>query len=237
MKQYKLSISILLLISILVSQANAGMNIYWNPVTKDSYWNLDQIIWLEQKAPTTFWAEYWLWSDTSKGVSATTGAYMGLQTNGNFFNNLPSGELAIFSVWNATGAKGYNCGKFSGEGEGYSCRIPFSIYINTIYRYRIWQVDSDSTGQWWGAWILDGHTGEDKYIGSIRINSSYKLSVPQNFVEYFGSYLPCNKLPISITNWKPPTLNNGQYQSTNAGSDESCAGNVVPQNYYRGVAK
>lgn len=134
MGQYKLSILIILIISILASQANAGMNIYWNPVTKDNYWNLDQIIWLEQKASTTFWAEYWLWTDMSKGSTASTGAYVGLQTNGTFYKGLPSGELAIFSVWNATGARGYNCGKFSGEGEGYSCRLPLSVYVNTLYR-------------------------------------------------------------------------------------------------------
>jgi hypothetical protein len=228
---YKL-IPILML--MLISTAS-GMNIYWNPVTKDNYWNLDQNIWLEQKAPTTFWAEYWLWTNMKTGTSTATGAYMGLQTNGSFFNGLPSGELAIFSVWNATGARGFNCGKFSGEGEGYSCRIPLSIYVNTLYRYRIWQVDSDSTGQWWGAWVLDGHTGEDKYIGSIRTNSSYRLSVPQNFVEFFGPNLQCSLRPVSIINWGEPTLNNGQYRSKYSMFDKSCTGNVAPQNYYKGI--
>lgn len=216
-------------ILVLASQANA-MYVYWNSSAKDTFWNLDQIMWIEKKVPTTFWAEYWLWQNSS------TGAYMGLQTNGTFFNGLPSGELAIFSVWNATGAQGFNCGKFSGEGVGYSCRVPFSIYTNTLYRYRIWIVGKDNLGLWWGAWILDGHTGNDVYIGSIRINAS-SLSVPQDFTEYFGPYIPCSQAAkkSSIAVWAPPTLNNGQYQSTYAGFGQSCSDIVTPQNYYRGV--
>jgi hypothetical protein len=236
MRQIYITISVFLVL-ILASQANAGINTYWNPVTKDNCWNLDQTIWLEQKAPTTFWAEYWLWTNMTTGNLADTGAYVGIQTNGTFYNGLPPGELAIFSVWNASGARGYNCGKFSGEGNGYSCRIPLPIYVNTLYRLRIWGIDSDSIGQWWGAWILDGHTGDDKYIGSIRINSSYRLSVPQNFVEYFGPYLSCSQRPVSIIDWVPPALNNGQYHSTYARFNDDCTGNIFPQNYYRGVGQ
>src|SRR2546430_17704647 len=62
-----------------------------------------------------FWShQFWL-------VGGEAG-YAGLQTSG----SEPTGKIAIFSVWEALGGEGPDyAAPFSGEGSGFSVRIPF----------------------------------------------------------------------------------------------------------------
>ncbi len=209
-------------------QQNANLYAYWNYHGANGFWNTDQIMWVEQKASATFWAQYWTWPDGSNG------GYIGLQTNG-----AAGGDTGIFSLWNANAASGPSCGQFSGEGNGYSCRLSFPIYTNTQYRYRVWRLNSDAGGQWWGAWIYDSRSGQDVYIGSIRVPGSRTLmAVPMNFTEYFGNAVACNQVPVSIVDWTQPASNsqgNGAYQYYSAYSSwtkGACTGgSATAKNY------
>ena len=96
------------------------------------YWNVDQQMKVEQRAPATYWAMLWNWQGASHG------GYLGLQTNGNRLDGT-TGDTAIFSLWDANAASGPNCGTFGGEGSGYSCRLAYPIAANRYYRYRVWR--------------------------------------------------------------------------------------------------
>ena len=226
MKQIRKLISIfLILISGILVFTSPG-SAAWVSWKSDgnNFWNTDQTMWIEQKASHTFWAQQWSFN--------TVPAYMGLQTDGNFFNGLPSGELAIFSVWNATDASGFNCGKFSGEGEGYSCRVPFEIYNNTLYMFRVWKLESDPVGQWWGAWVRDGRTNDGVFIGAIRANTSdIGMSTPVDWTECFDPS-PCN----SVADWTQPVfdyIGNGKYMYSSIldGTGNDRNGIVIPRDF------
>lgn len=190
------------------------------------YWNVDQVVTVATKARSTYWAQLWTWKGSSDG------GYLGLQTNGARFNG-STGDLAIFSLWNATGRRGPNCGTFGGEGSGMSCRVAYPFKTGRSYRLRVWRLDADTTGQWWGAWIQDTRTGTDTYIGALRVDRSRTLMTGvQNFVEYFGSSVRCNAVPKSTATWTQPAANsrgNGVYQYgsryvATSGDRGSCTG-------------
>jgi hypothetical protein len=100
---------------------NANIYAFWNFGSATGFWNIDQRVQITKKAPSSYWAMLW-------GFTATPneGGYMGLQTDGTRFNG-SRGDTAIFSLWNANAASGSNCGTFSGEGSGYSCRLAYRI--------------------------------------------------------------------------------------------------------------
>lgn len=200
----------------LATQANAdqAQNAYYYSHWKfagahSGYWNVDQQMRIERKARATYWAQVWNW------VGSSDGGYLGLQTNGTRFNGTP-GDTAIFSLWNANAASGPSCGQFDGEGNGYSCRRAYPISTSPYYRYRVWRLDADSGGQWWGAWIQNLATGRDTYIGAIRVASARRtMTNVQNFVEYYGKAVPCNRVPVSKVVWTQPAANSqggGYYQ-------------------------
>lgn len=184
--------------------------------TGSNYWNVDQYMMIERKGASTFWALQWFWSG---GVP--DGGYVGLQTGGTL------GETGIFSIWNATAASGPNCATFGGEGVGYSCKVAYPINVNRWYRYRVWRLNADTLGQWWGAWITDTSTGVETWIGSIRAPSgAVGTATPSNFEEYFGTAVACNAVPRSIVNWTQPAFNSlgggvYQYGSSYAGSSNN----------------
>lgn len=173
----------------------------WNYSGSSRIYNVDQTLYVVNKARSTYWAMDWAWSNTS----ASSGGYMGVQTNGNR-NDGSTGDTALFSLWNANGSRGSNCGAFGGEGTGLSCRLPYTIYGDgTSYRLRLWRLESDAQGQWWGAWIKDSRRG-DKKIGELRVpNSASTVAHANNFAEYYGSRLTCDTVPESMVNWGQPT--------------------------------
>lgn len=189
---------------------NANIYTHWNfSGASIGYWNVDQQMRVEAKATATYWSLFWRWTTSSDG------GYMGLQTNGSRFDG-STGETAIFSLWNATAASGPSCRSFGGEGTGYSCRLAYTFSTNRFYRYRVWILNKDSVGQWWGAWIQDTTTGVDTYIGSIRVAATRtRITGVMNFVEYFGTAVACGSVPRSQALWTQPAANhlgNGVYE-------------------------
>jgi uncharacterized protein DUF3472 len=74
-----------------------------------------------------FWShQFWL-------VGGEAG-YVGLQTVG----SEPTGKIAIFSIWDAVSADGPAfVSRFTGEGEGFSVRIPFEWEVGSTYELRV----------------------------------------------------------------------------------------------------
>jgi Domain of unknown function (DUF3472) len=180
---------------------NAHIYNFWDFNGATGFWNVDQHLWIGRKAPYSFWASTWAWSNSQSG------GYIGLQTNGLRFDG-SKGDTAIFSAWNATSASGPSCGTFGGEGTGYSCRLAYTINPGRYYRLRVWRLNADSFGQWWGGWIKDEYTGTERYIGKIRVSRSYvRMGTPRNFSEYFGSAVSCDSVPVSIVYWTQPAAN------------------------------
>ena len=211
MKKYittlKISVISLMIMILLTGIVNATVIYYNQP--NNGYWNIDQNLWIEQKAPTTFWAIYFDFA------GKTYGGYHGLQTT-------VTGDKALFSIWNATaaspftGIEGTGCNTFSGEGVGYHCYLPINITPHTVYKLRVWILNSDQYGQWWGAWVINGTT--ENFVGQIRTNiSNTRLKDSRDFTEYYGSYSYCNQIPRSIVDWQVPSFNNkestGAYSS------------------------
>jgi hypothetical protein len=215
---------------------NAHIYSYWN-WSGSGFWNVDQNLRIDRKAPATYWAEMVNFSGGGSG-------YLGLQTNGTRFDG-SNGDTAIFSIWNASGSRGPSCGRFAGEGTGLSCRIPYSPAEGNMYRLRIWRLEADSVGQWWGAWVKSQASGIERYIGSIRAPLGVtSIRDTMNFVEYFGSQVPCNRVPISRVLWTQPAANSGSGGSYQYGSSYRSAyfgpcttGSAAPTNlgWTRGV--
>ncbi len=211
----------------------ANLYAFWDFRGATGFWNVDQHVRIGRKARYSYWAQNWTWTN------ADFGGYIGLQTDGVRFNNT-TGDTAIFSLWNANGVAGPSCGKFSGEGEGYSCRLPFSIASDRLYRLRVWRLQADSYGQWWGGWVKDESTGREYFIGRIRVGRTYtRMAPPMNFGEYFGPRVSCDRVPVSIAYWTQPAANYRgggvyQYGSRWSGSSHrgSCTGGrVVAQDF------
>ncbi len=200
-------------------------------------WNVDQIVWLDQKADHTFWALQLRFTNGDP-------AYIGLQTNGRRFNG-SEGDTVLFSLWNATGARGRWCDRFGGEGTGYSCRLPLTITPGVRYRLRVWRLEADGGGRWWGGWLSDGK--RDHHIGDIRVPAAGHQTLAEaiNFSEYFGQALPCDRVPLSKINLTQPAANRrgdgtyGYYSTFAAHWKNTCAnGSGTPVNFgwTKGVA-
>jgi hypothetical protein len=181
---------------------------YWGfeaPQGADA-WNLDQVVQVRQKAPSTFWALYWSF------VGGPDGGYVGLQTDGYRFDGT-KGQLAIFSLWNANGSRnaGGKCAAFGNEGVGLSCRGAFPINTRVLYRLRVQRLGVDSQGQWWGAWVYDPSTSRNYHIGDLRVpvasHSQINLANVSNFTEYFGPTVACDKVPQSTALYTQPAAN------------------------------
>jgi hypothetical protein len=87
-------------------------------------------------------------------------AYLGLQTEG----AVPTGKIAIFSVWGAIDAEGPEfAGPFSGEGTGMTVRIRYQW---TPGRRERLSVQSGGNG-WWLAEV------DDRLVGRIRVDPGW----------------------------------------------------------------
>jgi len=205
-------------------QQYANAYVHWDfGYSTDDVWNIDQQIWIAKKASGTQWALVWKWlKDPSHG------GYLALQTD-----DTGQGKV-LFSLWNADAAIGDQCVKFSGEGAGYSCRLPFTIQTDRFYRLRINRANTDSEGQWWGAWIIEetpSGTLKEHFLGQIRVAKSFNLirgNSIENFSEYYGRALPkCCDVPMSVVGFISPAANYyesgtgiyGYYSKFNGGSD------------------
>ena len=192
---------------------NANVYVNWNFSGATGFWNTDQRVQVVRKAHHSYWAMVWDFTAT-----AGEGGYVGLQTSARRPDG-STGDIALFSLWNANGASGSSCGQFGGEGTGWSCRLAYPVAEGGDYRYRVWRLDADAQGQWWGAWMLDVRTGVDRQIGAIRVAPGKTLMTPpRNFSEYWGDQVGCDAVPQSVVLFTQPAANQQQPGSYQYGS-------------------
>ena len=177
-------------------------------------WNIDQEVWIPQANSTSYWPTQWGFNGLSYG------GYIGLQQASAADQNVR------FSIWNATAAEGPQCRKFDGEGIGQTCVLNVKIDPNKFYRLRVWRLDADASGQWWGGWLIEtGSRGAlvESYIGRIKAPVAAKSIDPgsiTNFVENWGpAVVKCGGVPLSIVGFTPPAVNSsgkgsGKYQGS-----------------------
>ena len=59
---------------------------------------------------------------------------------------------------------------FGGEGDGWSCRIPYQWVAGEAYGLQVWT----DGGGWWAAKVADERTGEVSDIGRIRVPEEWR---------------------------------------------------------------
>ncbi len=143
-------------------------------------------------------------------------------------------RIARFSIWNASAANGSNCTPGDNEGNYYTCIIDYDFVENRWYNLRIWQLNEDAGGQWWGAYIIDEETGAESWIGDIRAPSGTgDLVVADSFAEYFGEAVPCDHVPRSSVAVLAPYVNDGAGSATFGGTSVgTCSGGAVTPTIY-----
>jgi hypothetical protein len=205
-----LTIGILLVIIFGLTSAFAQQQQYANAY---AYWdfggdvddvqNIDQKIWIAKPAPGSQWVLMWSWT-----ADPAHGGYFG-------FNTTAEGSAqALFSLWNADKASGDNCKEFGGEGVGWSCRMPFELKSDVIYKLRLARTRTDNEGVWWGGWIYEesgSETTNEFYLGEIRVKKEMNRirgNSIMNFSEYYGNVVEkCSTVPFSILVLAPPNAN------------------------------
>jgi hypothetical protein len=136
------------------------------------------------------------------------GGYLGLQTKGNRVDG-SLGKMAIFSIWDAVEAAGPGTTRFSGEGEGWSCRIPYMWQPGRAYALKV----SAIGGGWWEAKVRDETTGVISQIGGIRVPEHWRNldSWSIMWTEYYGPQLErCSDLAYSSVVFGTPLANDGE---------------------------
>lgn len=183
-------------------QQNAAVHVYWQQQGWNNVWNVDQDIRVLDSSRTTFWAGFWRWTGSNDG------GYIGLQRDaGRQFG--VGGRIAILSVWNALRARGPHCGRFGGEGVGFSCRVSYEFKSNRYYKLRVWRQEAEAGGQWWGGWVINTHTGRETYIGALLAPAGAStIGQYMNFTEYFGSAVSRpSRVPRSVALYTQPAAN------------------------------
>lgn len=146
------------------------------------------------------------------------GGYIGLQTNGSI-QSQQVGKMAIFSIWDALGAEpgaGASSEQFTGEGEGWSCRIPYEWEEGRTYRLRIWELccaHEPWKDEWWAAWIMDTSTNQETFIGKIKVPAFWQWLDENSvaWVEYYGQVNGCDYIPYANACFKQPSADDGSF--------------------------
>ncbi len=150
---------------------------------------------------TYYWSHFFDFANNSS--SALRYGYTGLQTIGN-------GKQVIFSIWNALTAQGVKCAAFGGEGIGYNCKLSYNFSTGHTYRFRVWRLTSDNTGDWWGAWVLDVANKVETTIGFIKSPpNSGLITTSYLFDEYFTSVPSCASMAYAKISFSNLTGNLG----------------------------
>lgn len=193
----------IILSSNIFTQQHQNANMYLNyDILHGSYYNIDQEITPSKLANGTFWALTFGFNEQENG------GYIGIQTD---YSSISKG-MFIFSIWNAIDAKKGDADSyvvdFGGEGEGKSCRISIPLVESHSYRLRIWQLETNNNGTYWGAWINDNTEGKAYFLGKIKTKNSTTLSNRiSNFVEYYGDKKTCDNVPKSSAVFKTIRVN------------------------------
>ncbi|MFN5182796.1 MAG: DUF3472 domain-containing protein [Bacteroidota bacterium] len=192
MKFYLFLIPILHFYSVNAQQHQDGNMYLHYKVAPSEYNSIEQDISPYKLANGTFWALTFGFNELSDG------GYIGLQTD---YHNTSKG-LLIFSIWNATnavkGCDGSYAVDFGGEGSGKSCRLSVPLVEQHIYTIKVSRLETERSGTYWGAWIIDKTINKEYYLGKIKTNTPSSLSNRfLNFVEYYGDKKPCDQVPYS----------------------------------------
>src|SRR5579862_648113 len=151
-----------------------------------------------------FWShQFWL-------VGGEAG-YVGLQTQG----SEPTGKIAIFSVWQATGADGPSyVAPFSGEGSGYTVRIPFEWRVGEIYRLSVGSAGEDGAGGAgrWTASVAAPGASAPEAIGTISVPPRWGGLRDQSVMwteRYAGPLASCDDLGYAVARFSTPVADGG----------------------------
>ena len=109
--------------------------------------------------------------ENSESQHSEGGLYAGIQTNGSY-NGQRIGKAFIFSVWDARMAypePGVISTPFSGEGVGYSLRMPYDWQVGRSYGVAIRRgaFDAEAQAYRWQAGITDQTNGQTLNLGTI----------------------------------------------------------------------
>lgn len=178
------------------SAANPGAHndFFWStPRVPYPLGSVAQDVRIVRTAPSTYWS---FGGYFAQGVPGD-GWYMGLQTDGTNFQGQNVGDQAIFSIFNGTAATpgpSATCGRFGGEGTGFSCHVPVAVKPGHRYEYSF----SKLTGTTWIAYVTDLTANHAYEIGEISARSSETAIGPvYSFIENFGSVGCAGQRPAS----------------------------------------
>jgi len=184
----------------------------WPQPSGNGFSNFDVLLTIEED-PGIQSAYYWAHSFYFKNKEI---GYMGLQTNG-YMQGEWIGKMAIFSIWDALAAEpgpGASCEEFTGEGEGWSCRIKYNWAEGRIYDLRVGALGIDEQeNEWWGAWIIDTSSNQETYIGKIKVPASWQWLDNSSavWVEYYGQVNDCASTSYAKVRFEQPTADNGSF--------------------------
>lgn len=153
---------------------------------------------------------------------ANQGGYMGIQLVGDT-------KKAIFSIWDMSEGSGTAqpvtdiCFRFGHEGSGTGCIIDYDWVEGREYRLRIWEINTDATGESWIGVIADTVTNQETVIGVIHLQNSggytgygWLRCDTYTFLEYFGGADSCDGQPYSRILWRGPFANADWYTASRA---------------------
>ena len=232
MKRYNFFILLLVYISLLIFLSGCSGNGYipvppqeqitpggiaytwydWPQFPVSGFYNFDVLLTIEVD-PGAQNAYYWAHQFAFKNGEI---GYMGLQTNG-LMQGEWVGKMAIFSIWDALTAEpgpGASCEEFTGEGEGWSCRIKYNWVEGRTYGLRVKALGVDAQeNEWWGAWIIDTSTNQETYIGKIKVPASWQWLDNSSavWVEYYGQVNDCASTPYAKARFEQPTADDGSF--------------------------
>lgn len=176
----------------------------WTGVELSRASSISQEITILGAANKSYWSVNWGWD------GRTDGAYAGVQTGGQRADG-SDGGLGIFSIWDAReavpGPKSW-CLPFGGEGVGMSCRTNLNIEVSGLYKVSVFP-DSSRGDEWWGAEVVTPNK-ESIILGYIKSPAkNLRTTRLGNFIEYFGTQLPCDSVGLASARFGLPNSATG----------------------------
>ena len=176
----------------------------WTGVELSRTSSISQEITILGAANKSYWSVNWGWE------GRTDGAYAGVQTGGQRADG-SDGGLGIFSIWDAKeavpGPKSW-CLPFGGEGVGMSCRTNLNIEVGGVYKVSVFP-DTSRGEEWWGAEVVTPNK-ESIILGYIKAPAkNLRTTRLGNFIEYFGTQLPCDSVGLASARFGLPNSANG----------------------------
>jgi len=163
----------------------------WTGVSLSGQSALSQRITPQATPKNMFWAMSWYW------YGEESGGYLGIQTEGS--RQFGVGDIAIFSMWDAVESRpgpGNWCVEPEEEDGAHSCRMNISVVAGSTYEITLFPA-TDLGRDWWGA-ALAVNDAPSQIVGYIRTQGgNLWTSTASNFIQYFGSRLPCASVPAA----------------------------------------